>query len=445
MHPNLYENWKRVLASRGDTVAVVDAEFAKSWTFNELEQLACEWLAANESHQLSVGQVWCLALSDRVAWLSVFLAAIKTGAVVLPMEPRDTSALCEAARQQSAAVLVEDSGVQVLAAGRARAGYFLIKLTSGTTGASKALPFTEAEMMADGAQIMRTMSISGQDQNYAILPLGHSYGLGNLVMPFFMAGVGIVMGSSPYPQVMAQELTRYSCTVLPLVPPLVKALSMVTLEKEALSKLRLVISAGSALPAKIAERFRVNTGLSVHNFYGSSETGGICFDRSGGLTLADGSVGTAMEGVELSIGEDQSIQVRSAALCHAAYPDGVCTLHDFGKLVEGGVLQLIGRHADIVKVAGRRVSLSEVEAALCAIDAVTDAYVSSRTGRSGETRCVALFSGDIEADAVRCLLKSVLPTWKIPKQLWRVDSIPYTSRGKKDRSQLEDLVRRNFS
>ncbi|MGZ0654598.1 class I adenylate-forming enzyme family protein [Coraliomargarita sp. W4R72] len=444
MYHSLEDHWAQVLRERGDSVALLDAESGETWSFQQLNDQACAWRAANESLCEVEGQVWCLALSDRVAWLTVFLAAIQSQAVLLPLEPSVIDSLRNQATAQGANYLIHDEGVQSLSDACPRPGVFLIKLTSGTTGSAKALPFTESEMMADGRQIMRTMSLTPQDRNYVILPLGHSYGLGNLVMPFFMAGVPMVLGSSPFPQVMLEEMAQFPCTVLPLVPPLVKALSMVSLESKPLPRLRLVISAGSALKVKFAKLFYANTGLRVHNFYGSSETGGICFDRSGELSEVDGALGTAMSGVELSIGEDQSIHVRSEAVCHAVYHAGVCPLHDFGRLDEMGTLHLLGRHSDVVKIAGRRVSLSEIETALCALDGVADAYVSSRVGRSDELRCVALYAGSVEADAVRCLLKSNLPAWKVPKHLWRIDSIPYTSRGKKDRGALEDLIERKL-
>lgn len=440
MHYKLHEQWKDVLATRGHAVALIDAESGKSRSFDELERLACEWLVANESLQLCAGQVWCLALSDRITWLAVFLAAIKTGAVVLPLEPAEASVLAAQARQQSAAFLIDDVGVHPLQASSAREGYLLVKLTSGTTGAPKALPFTESEMMADGGQIMRSMSISDKDRNYAIIPLGHSYGLGNLVMPFFMAGVPMVLGSSPFPQVMVEEMTQFPCTVLPLVPPLIKALARVTLEHEQLKQLRLVISAGSALDAKIAERFTANTGLPVHNFYGSSETGGICFDRTGTQATVLGAVGTVMECVQLSVDSTQSIQVSSDAVCHAVYPDGVCVLHDSGSLDADCVLHLLGRHSDIVKIAGRRISLSEIESAICSVPDVTDAYVSSRVGRSGELRCVALFTGTAEVSAVKAALLASMPEWKLPKTLREVDEILYNARGKKDRPAMERVI-----
>lgn len=440
MHPELQACWRRVLAVRSGAVAVVDAATGRSWTFGEIDARADAWLAQHPPTQGGVGQVWCLALADRAAWLAVFLAAIKTGAVVLPVESDAPHLLRQRALGAGASLLVAEVGVEALAGGARHENCLLIKLTSGTTGEPQPLPFTAAEMLADGGQIMRSMSITPADRNFAVIPLGHSYGLGNLVLPFFMAGVPIVLGSAPYPQVMADELTRFPCTVLPLVPPLVKALAAVATDSAGLQQLRLVLSAGSALKPDIARRFHAQTGQRVHNFYGSSETGGICFDRSGEAAQTDGAVGTPLDGVALSLTQAGAIHIRSEAICHARYPAGAATLHDFGYLDGEVVLRLTGRHADIVKIAGRRLSLAEIEAALCNLEGVEDAYVTVREGRSGESRCVALYAGGIDSEMVVRSLATSLPAWKQPKILRKVHTIAYTARGKKDRRAMERAV-----
>lgn len=440
MHPELQACWRRVLETRGGSVAVVDAATGRSWTFDEIDARADAWLARHPSAQGGAGQVWCLALADRAAWLAVFLAAIKTGAVVLPVEPDAPHLLRERALGAGASLLVTEASVEALEGGTRQVNYLLIKLTSGTTGEPKPLPFTATEMLADGGQIMRSMSITPADRNFAVIPLGHSYGLGNLVLPFFMAGVPIVFGSAPYPQVIADELARFPCTVLPLVPPLVKALAVAATESAGLQELRLVLSAGSALKPEIARRFHARTGRRVHNFYGSSETGGICFDRSGEAAQTDGAVGTPLDGVELSLTQAGAVHIRSQAICHALYPAGAATLHDFGRLDGQGVLRLTGRHADIVKVAGRRLSLAEIETALCTLESVVDAYATVREGCSGESRCVAIFAGSVKADIIRRQLAAGLPDWKVPKVLRQVAQITYNSRGKKDRQAMERVV-----
>lgn len=440
MHRNFLAAWGAVLSARGEDVALIDAESGRSVSFDGLERMAEVFLTQHAALRNQSDQIWCLALNDRVEWLAAFLASVKVGAVVLPSEPAAETLLLEQAQAQGASVVISDSGVTYLPVGSSVEGTFLIKLTSGTTGKPKALPFTEEEMMTDCRQIMTTMSITSTDRNYMVLPLGHSYGLGNVVMPLFMAGVSVVLASAPYPQVIVDEATRHECTVMPLVPPLVKALSMAELGEGALSSLRLVISAGSALEPVVARRFHESIGLRVHNFYGSSETGGICFDREGTAAMAAGVVGTPLDGVLLSLDPDQAIVVESASLCHALCPSGVFTLHDYGRLDAGGQLCLTGRDSDLIKVAGRRMSLSEIEHSLCEIEGVEDAYVTSRPARSGELRCVALYVGAPSVDSVRVLLARQLSSWKMPKQIRQIPEVLYTARGKKDRLAMEALV-----
>jgi acyl-coenzyme A synthetase/AMP-(fatty) acid ligase len=103
-------------------------------------------------------------------------------------------------------------------------------------------------------------------------------------------------------------------------------------------------------------------------------------------------------------------------------------------------LNLIGRHFDIVKIAGRRVSLTEIDIAICAAEGVTDAYVSSRTGRAGELRIVGLYSGSSTPSSIKAELLSSLPEWKLPRILRQVEQINYNARGKKDRETMESVV-----
>ena len=54
------------------------------------------------------------------------------------------------------------------------------------------------------------------------------------------------------------------------------------------------------MPADVARRFREKFRRPIHSFYGSSECGGICYDREGD-TVEEGFVGTAMNGVTIDI------------------------------------------------------------------------------------------------------------------------------------------------
>src|SRR5206468_8589218 len=82
----------------------------------------------------------------------------------------------------------------------------------------------------------------------------------------------------------------------------------------ALPKLRLCISAGAPLPRTVAKKFREKFNLTIHSFYGSSECGGICYDRET-TNEVEGFVGQPMAGVGIELLESEAsgseVQVRS--------------------------------------------------------------------------------------------------------------------------------------
>ncbi len=432
----LKDSWRAHLRDRPDSLALVVAETGESVTFSGLEAVADRWLLRHPELAGSAGRIWAYAVESPLDWVGLYLAALRVGAVAMPVEKlRDGRIGQEAFGSLGVSFCITDAGLEVLPEGECLEDVHLIKLTSGSTGVPKALRFSEAQMAADGRQIMRTMGIDGGDCNYGIIPLGHSYGLGNLLMPLILAGTRLVAGSAPFPQVIAAEIERYDCTVVPLVPPLIKGIVRSDLSATQFQNVRRVISAGSRLEPELARRFFEQFGRHVHNFYGSSETGGICYDRSGEATLSGDSVGTPLAGVELQVQPDGAILVRSEAVCGDQWQ-----VSDLGELLPDGSLRLIGRDAELIKVAGKRLFLSEVERALCGLNLVRDAYVSHRLRPGGEVKLIALVQSELEVSAIRSQLRAILPQWKIPRQIHRLPELPHTVRGKKDRSRLEAVI-----
>ena len=62
--------------------------------------------------------------------------------------------------------------------------------------------------------------------------------------------------------------------------------------------MRVCLAAGAPLAPQDAAAFHAATGHKVHVFYGSSECGGITYDRSDEPVHEAGAVGTAMERVQ---------------------------------------------------------------------------------------------------------------------------------------------------
>ncbi|MFI5337943.1 MAG: class I adenylate-forming enzyme family protein [Opitutales bacterium] len=440
----LLQAWDQTLRRHGPDRAVVQAVDGKEASFGELDARATAWLRAHvpEPTRLT-GRAIILAAANGLAWWEIFLGLLKAGAVVVPLDaaepPRAQQQFATALR---AAGWWNGEKLEALAGAKRHRdpAVCLIKLTSGSTGQPRPLVFTAGQLLADSRQVTSTMGIGPRDLNYALIPLGYSYGLGNLTLPLLAQGVPLVCGTAPLPHAIAADFARWRPTVFPGVPALWRALTAVELE---LPGLRLAISAGAPLPPEVARAFTARFGRRLHGFYGSSETGGIAYDRTGRATLT-GGVGGALRGVKLTGRSGARLQVSSAAVRTHGNPrrvgkQGAWIMPDRVELGTCGGVTLLGRRGATVKIAGRRVNLTEVSVRLGRLPGVREAWAGVSTG--SDPSLWAVVATGRTAAGLRAALRADTAAWMIPKR-WRVvAALPVTARGKIDTRALQEMIR----
>jgi long-chain acyl-CoA synthetase len=445
MSDPLFRLWEATVERDSSAVALVDAATGREWTRRQLLGEALEWArmftgraGKATPHRRRVA----MSVPNGAEWFQVFTGLMAAGAVPAPIDPTEPAqARRSVARAIGATFLWSegrlsrvDQDAKGLALRRPSARECLVKLTSGSSGAPKGLPATQSQMVADGAQICASMGIGPDDVNLAAIPLGYSYGLGNLVVPLMTQGTRIVLASSALPHSIAADALRFRPTVFPTVPPVLRALAASDLSRRSFSGLRLVISAGSPLPPEVAAAFADKFGVPVHGFYGTSETGGIAFDRSGEATRAGRSVGTPMVGVRIRTGSSGRFMVSSAAVLGT----GRFSPADRAAISPLGELALLGRSDRVVKVAGRRVDLAEIEAALRALPGVRDARVQLADG--GDGVLAAAVATELAPAEVRRLMRTAAASWKIPSRIVALAEFPVTPRGKIDSRKLRQIL-----
>jgi long-chain acyl-CoA synthetase len=440
----LLHAWEKTLRRRADHRAVVQATDRAAATFRELDAGAEAWLAANAANGQSAlrGRAVVFALPNAIAWLEMFLGLMKAGAIAVPLDAAEPpAAQRELATSLRAGFLWNGTKLEAFTGARRYRdpAVCLVKLTSGSTGRPRALTFTADQMLADARQVTGTMGISKRDFNYAMIPFGHSYGLGNLTLPLLVQGVPMVCGTAALPHAIAEDFAAWRPTVFPGVPAIWRALAAADVQ---LASLRLAISAGAPLPPEVARDFAARFGRALHNFYGSSETGGIAYDATGRATL-DGGVGRALRGVVLEAGRGARLHVSSAAVhTHGnrrrAGKFGAWLMPDRATVDARGGVTLLGRRGTIVKIAGRRVNLREVAERLRRLAGVRDAWVGVSAGT--DPMLGAAVASDRTVLDLRGALLADTAAWKVPKRLVVVPSLPVTGRGKTDTHALRAMV-----
>lgn len=435
MAGSLRELWQQTVRAAPRAAALHDAAALRTWTRAELDELGAAWSVAHGAEV--AGQVVVFAEPNGPAWLRVFLGLLASDAVIAALDPGEPLAAQRSLAASIGATFLWHNGrLERIGAAKAksRRGTRLLKITSGSTGTPRALRFTDAQLLADGRQVCATMGIKPADINLGCIPFGHSYGLGNLVLPLLLQGSAIVSGVSVLPHALAAGIAQWKPIVFPAVPVLLRALVEAGGAPEQLKTLRTVISAGAPLSPEIARAFRAKFGLKLHSFYGSSETGGITYDRTGGATLMGRSVGTPLEGVRLRFGPGRRFWVESAAVSGG----GRFRPPDHGELNERGELVLLGRSGRMVKIGGRRLDLAEVERALREVPGVSDAFVVLHAGRADAL--AAAVATNRTAPEIREALRDRLVGWKIPKKIVTLAAFPVTARGKTDTRQLGEWL-----
>lgn len=441
MSTTLPESWRRLVTAAPDAVALIDATTQRRWTRRELDRLGEEW---REVHGASLANRLVLfSEPNGVEWLRVFLGLLKSDAVAVALDPGEPAvAQQELARTLRAAALWQGGARLPVSATprRFRDGRRIVKLTSGSTGVPKPLPFTDAQVLADGRQLSAAMGIRPDDVNLGLIPWGHSYGLGNLIAPLLDQGTALIGGISPFPHAIAAAIEECQPTIFPAVPALLRALAESDVPRKALQSLRTVISAGAPLAPEIAQAFHAKFGRKVHSFYGSSETGGISYDATGDAALTGRSVGAPLPTVQLQFGRAQRFSVRSAAVYTLGnrHP-GAHRMADVGRIDEHGELVLLGRAGRFVKIAGRRLNLAEVEHALKKIDGVHDALVAPHPERADAL--AAVVATVRSSTELKDALRDRLAAWKIPRKWIVLPEFPLTARGKTDARKLRELLR----
>ena len=335
-------------------------------------------------------------------------------------------------------------------------GTAVIKMTSGSGGHPRGVACTSDALLADDAALRAAMAIECDDRLIAMVPFAHSYGLSSLVVPALTHGMTLVVPAATGPFAPIAAAARCAATILPTVPAWLSAWLRLADPPPLPSSVRLTITAGAPLPPQTAHEFRRRFGGGLHVFYGSSESGGITYDRSGEAGER-GTVGEPVPGVRVELQRIEShepgaggrvvVQSQAVALSYVPGSDG--SLHG-GRFVSqdlarwrGAELEIMGRLDSMINVRGLKVNPVEVERVIAEIPGVDGVFVhelNRSTSRDGVLNAlVASTDRGLTPEAVLERCRARLSDYKIPRRIVLVQALPLTPRGKIDRLAVARL------
>jgi acyl-coenzyme A synthetase/AMP-(fatty) acid ligase len=408
----LYERWQKVVQERRNEIALRDLASGRCWSFAQLDGEAEIPVPGNPAMIHPQG--------NSPEFIIAVLRAWRRQAVVCPLE----------AHHQPPAVSPPLPPCCHL------------KITPVSTGVPRAVAFTEEQLAADAENIVTTMGLRPDWPNLGVISLAYSYGFSSLVLPLLLHGIPLYLVPSPLPVALQCAAHADWNLTVAAVPALWHAWHKAG---AILSNVRLAISAGAPLPLTLERAVFKEHGVKIHNFYGSTECGGIAYDATMIPRTDESSVGRPMKNVSVEIGANGALVVRSRAVGETYWPapepalgGGIFRTCDLAEIKDGEIL-LRGRTDDHINVAGRKVSPIIIEQALLEHEAVAECVVFGVPSGNADridliVACVAADRPSTRDELKQFLLQK-LPSWQVPREWWFVESLGSNGNGKPPRAK----------
>ena len=336
----------------------------------------------------------------------------------------------------------------------------VILFTSGSTGTPKGVVHSQRSLLQSG-QLAATEF--GWHDGDVLLSLGDCHtmsGLRNPMVAALFAGASVYLADESERGNVGktlQAVQRHGVSVLATGPAWLAMLQRLpehlTLHP---AGLRQIISTGAPLPSALHTALCERMGLAIIDYYGLTETGGLCmlFQHAPGAAQACGRPAGAVvqicdgNGQPLGPGQAGELRVHSNQLMSAYWgdPSQTAAIARDGWIYTGdiashdglGNITLLGRHDDQLKNEyGDIVHPAPLEHAMCSYPRVRHAAVTA--GPQGLIGLLVVDDGfDLPAFVAFCRQHAHIEAF--PRELRLQTALPYTAAGKLDRRALAHSI-----
>jgi malonyl-CoA/methylmalonyl-CoA synthetase len=506
MSENLFESFRRSFPA--DPAARPFLERPDGSTLSYADLLDLSGRMANVLVGLGVkpGDRVAAQVEKSAEALMVYLAALRAGAVYLPLNTAYTAGelryflgdaepalfVCRPELAEPMRALAGEVGVpRVETLGEERDGSLVEKAraaapefadvprgtddlaaflyTSGTTGRSKGAMLSHGNLASNAAALRDSWRFTAEDRLLHALPIFHTHGL------FVATNVTLMTGSSMIllPRFDAGETIRLlpKATVMMGVPTFyTRLLSRPDFTRDLVAHMRLFVSGSAPLSAETHREFQDRTGHAILERYGMTETNMNTSNPYDGERIP-GSVGFPLPGVEVRVADPDSgrelpqgeigmIEIRGPNVFKGYWrmpektkaefrDDGFFVSGDLGFYDERGYLRISGRGKDLIISGGFNVYPAEVEGAIEALPGVAECAVIGVPHPDFGEGVVAVVipkpGAQLDEREMQKALTSELAKYKLPKRIYVTDSLPRNAMGKVQKKDLRERHKDTFA
>jgi acyl-CoA synthetase (AMP-forming)/AMP-acid ligase II len=435
---------------------------------------------------LRQGDVLGIALRDTPEHVVALYAAARMGALALPMDWRWTMAerAALAAHFGARMILAEpdaepvdgvpnirlDDALHAAVAcapadtpfptGAACADLpFVLSLSSGTTGRPKGPVVTQGQFLQRMWTHWIDLGLNSRETYVSATPLYFGGGRAFALSLLFSGGTLVLFPPPWAPEALPAEVARRGATSAFLVPTMLRRLLDLPVAAVApLRGMRLLLSSGA--PLHPWERVAIRDRLcpNFHEYYASTEGGGVSLLRPEDIDAHGDSVGRPVFGVEVRIlgddgqalppGEVGRLAYRGPGVARAfhndpeaardAFHDGWFLPGDLAALDAEGFVTLKGRRRDVIIRGGVNIYPAEVESVLLSDPRVADAAVVGwpSAERGEDVAAFVVPRGAVTEAELVAACRARLAPYKVPRAVFLVAELPRNSAGKVLKAEL---------
>jgi acyl-coenzyme A synthetase/AMP-(fatty) acid ligase len=429
-----------------DAPAVVGSE--RTWTWREIHRAAVEF-----APRLGGATAVSNLCSSRVAFLVTLLAALRNHQLTVLPPSGGNADLADILKSTASPVIVVDDPRAIQPAWRQSASCLVCEpapagaaelawqpswhdtsvllYTSGSTGTPEPQPKTLLHLATGalvlGARLSQDIAggLGAVQRIVCSVPPQHMFGVEASVM-LSLVHATPVLDRRPLLPADVQDAFAQSPPAAWIATPL-HLRSLVQMDLS-LPNCSVVIASTMPLTQALAQQTEDRVHAPVLEIYGSTETGVLAMRRS------------ARDADWLPVRDVRIEPVDDGALAFGSHFASPVKLLDQIEIAQTGRFTLLGRQADLIKIAGRRASLAGLNLLLQEMPGLEDGvFYLPATGSPTERLCLIHAGPALERSAIEQWLRTRLDPVFLPRTIIRVDRLPRSDSGKLPRQALDAL------
>lgn len=304
----------------------------------------------------------------------------------------------------------------------------VIVFTSGSTGKPQPHRKRWSDLMLGARLAAKRFGIDASATLVTTVPAQHMYGLELSVALPLAIGAAADSGGPFFPEDVRSALERCPPPRILVTTPF--HLSSCVASDIDWPQIAFIISATAPLRPELAERAERKMRTRVFEIYGCTEAGSLASRRT-----CDGPSWRWYDGVAVHPGS-------GPVSIDAEFLPTPVTLADVLEFDDGGGFRLLGRSVDMIKIAGKRASLADLNIKLNGINGVADGVFVVPEEKVGVVPRLAavVVAPTLDREALLVRLRKLIDSAFVPRKILFVERLPRNPAGKLPRRVLLEML-----